>query len=502
MRGWFKIALWQRVLGALVVGVIFGAVLSNVFTHLNWSVTNESGEVLVAYTSEQLPTLIIDGDGEPLSVNDGPPWVDGNGANYPEATVYPLTGSKAAAYRIQQSIGWVGKSFIQLIKMLIVPLILTTLISGVVAMGDPKKLGSIGLKTFALYFGTTFFANIIGIIFGLVFRPGEGMAETFNPTNAVPPSTDAPSIAERLVAIIPENPVAALADGDVLAIIFFAVLLGVGILMAGRDGKLVGDFFTQAANVVLKVTHLVMEVAPFGVFALISFTVAMQGLEALAAIAVLIVAVYLGLLTHAVVVYGVFIRFVLGLPVMNFLRGMLDAIAVAYSTASSSATLPVTIANATENLGVKRSIAGSVLPLGATINMDGTALYLGILALFTAQAFGYDLTLANYFLIAFTAAIVSIGAAGIPSASLFLLAIVLNTFDVSPEHVAIIVGVILPVDRIMDMARTALNVTGDATVATAVAKWEGELDEDCYRHPADQPYEPKTTPDVADADRD
>ena len=440
MRAWFKIALWQRVLGALVIGVIFGALLSQVL----------GGDV----ASDWLATYV-----KP-----------------------------------------VGDLFINLIRMLIVPLILTTLVSGVVALGDPKKLGSIGLKTMALYFATTFFANIIGIIFGLTFRPGEGV--DLGGADAVPVSREAPTLVERLLGIVPDNPIAALADGDVLAIIFFAVLLGIGILMAGRDGKLVGDFFTQSANVILKVTHLVMEVAPFGVFALVSHTVASQGLEALAAIAVLIAAVYLGLLTHAVIVYGGFIRFVLGLPVMNFLRGMLDAIAVAYSTASSSATLPVTIANASENLGVKRSIAGSVLPLGATINMDGTALYLGILALFTAQAFGYDLTLANYFLIAFTAAIVSIGAAGIPSASLFLLAIVLDTFGVSAEQVAIIVGFILPVDRIMDMARTALNVTGDATVATAVAKWEGELDEDCYRHPADQPYEPKTTPDVANADRD
>ena len=440
MRGWFKIALWQRVLGALVIGVIFGGILSRIM------------------------------------------------------------GGEAAADWLETFIKPVGDLFINLIRMLIVPLILTTLVSGVVALGDPKKLGSIGLKTMALYFATTFFANIIGIIFGLLFKPGEGV--DLGGADAVPVSREAPTLVERLLGIVPDNPIAALADGDVLAIIFFAVLLGVGILMAGREGKLVGDLFTQAANVILKVTHHVMEVAPFGVFALVAHTVASQGFEALAAIAVLIAAVYVGLITHAVLVYGGFIRFVLGLPVMNFLRGMLDAIAVAYSTASSSATLPVTIANASENLGVKRSIAGSVLPLGATINMDGTALYLGILALFTAQAFGYDLTLANYFLIAFTASIVSIGAAGIPSASLFLLAIVLDTFGVSAEQVAIIVGFILPVDRIMDMARTALNVTGDATVATAVAKWEGELDEDCYRHPADQPYEPKTTPDVADADRD
>ncbi|MCR9129250.1 MAG: dicarboxylate/amino acid:cation symporter [Alphaproteobacteria bacterium] len=441
MKWWFGVALWKRVLGALVLGLIFGAVLAQ------------------------------------------------------------LMGGEAASSFIESYVKPVGDLFIRLIRMLIVPLILTTLVAGVVALGDPKKLGSIGLKTIALYFATTLFANMIGIIFGLVFRPGAGV--DLGGADAVPVSTEAPTLADRLLNIVPDNPVAALADGDVLAIIFFAVLLGIGILMAGRQGKLIGDFFTAASDVVLKVTHMVMEVAPFGVFALVSFTTASQGLDALLAIAVLIAAVYAGLLTHVVLVYGGLIRFVLNLPVMNFIRGMLDAIAVAYSTASSSATLPVTIANASENLGVKRSIAGSVLPLGATINMDGTALYLGILALFTAQAFGYDLTFMNYVLIAFTAAIVSIGAAGIPSASLFLLAIVLSTFNVPPEQVAIIVGFILPVDRIMDMARTATNVTGDAAVATAVAKWEGELDEDLYRHPADVPYEPKAEPpEVAGADRD
>jgi Na+/H+-dicarboxylate symporter len=172
------------------------------------------------------------------------------------------------------------------------------------------------------------------------------------------------------------------------------------------------------------------------------------------------------------------------LPLIRFFRGIFDAQAVAFSTSSSSATLPVTITNARRNLGVKKGVAASVLPLGATINMDGTALYLGILALFTAQAFGIDLTLANYVMIAVTAAVVSIGAAGIPSASLFLLATVLSTFGVSPEQIALVVGFILPVDRIMDMARTVVNVTGDAAVATSVAKWEGELDEDTFRDPA------------------
>lgn len=279
------------------------------------------------------------------------------------------------------------------------------------------------------------------------------------------------------------NPVAALAEGNVLSIIFFALLLGIGILMAGRSGEIVGNLFSATADVILKVTHIVMEVAPFGVFALIAYTAATYGVAAFGPIFVLIGAVYLGLLIHLVVVYGFIIRVVLRLPLKRFFQGIFDALAVAFSTSSSSATLPVTIANVTENLGVKRTVAGSVLPLGATINMDGTALYLGILALFTAQAFGYELTALHYIGIAVTAMVVSIGAAGIPSASLFLLAIVLNTFDVSPEHIALVVAFILPVDRVMDMARTAVNVTGDAAVAVTVAKWEGELDEEIFRAP-------------------
>lgn len=425
MKWWFGTALWKRVLAALVLGIGFGALMSQIM------------------------------------------------------------GAEAATDLIESWVRPVGDLFIRLIRMLIIPLILTTLVAGVYALGDPKRLGPIGGKTLLLYFATTFFANIIGIIFGLIFRPGAGA--DLGGADAVPVSGEAEGLGSRLLAIIPDNPVAALADGDVLAVIFFAVLLGVGILMAGKAGKPVGELFNAASDVVLKVTHMVMEVAPFGVFALVAYTTVSQGLEAFASIGLLILTVYLGLFTHAVLVYGGLIKFVLRLPLLNFLRGIVDAQAVAYSTASSSATLPVTITNVVDNLGVKRSVAGSVLPLGATINMDGTALYLGILALFTAQAFGYDLTLTHYFMIAFTAAVASIGAAGIPSAGLFLLAIVLSTFNVPPEQIAIIVGFILPVDRIMDMARTTLNVTGDAAVSVAVAKWEGELDEERFRAPADKP---------------
>ncbi|WP_417479165.1 dicarboxylate/amino acid:cation symporter [Maricaulis maris] len=428
MGWWFKIKLWQRVLAALVLGLVFGLLMASVM-----------------------------GQAEAAA------WLD--------SWVRP-----------------VGALFIRLIRMLIVPLILFTLVSGIMAMGDPKRLGSLGIKTLALYLGTTFFANVIGLVVGTVIRPGVG-ADLGQAEPA--PVPEGQSFWDAIFQVLgsfmeipPENVVAALADGDVLAIIFVAILIGAAILATKAEGEAFGNFFEAGSAVFLKVTHWVMEVAPFGVFALVSHTVTTQGLESLQAIALLIGAVYIGLFIHMVVTYGILIRVVLNLPLVRFFRGILDAQAVAYSTASSSATLPVTITNATDNLGIKKPVAGSVLPLGATINMDGTALYLGILALFTAQAFGYDLNLAHYVLIAVTAALVSIGAAGIPSASLFLLATVLTTFGVTPEHTAIIVGFILPVDRIMDMARTVVNVTGDAAVATAVAKWEGELDEERFRDPA------------------
>lgn len=423
MRWWFSIKLWQRVLGAMALGIVFGVVLASVM------------------------------------------------------------GREAAAVWIDDNVRWIGTLFIRLIRMMIVPLIFTTLVAGIIAMGKPSKLGTLGLMTFGLYLVTTFFANVIGLTFGTIFRPGDGV--DLSGASAEPVSFgEAPSLVDRLLSIVPENPIAALADGDVLAVIFFSLLIGVGIIATGKVGRPLGELFNASSEVVIKVTHWVMEMAPFGVFSLVAYTTVSEGTEALQAVILLIAAVYLGLFTHAVVTYGILIRVILNLPLVRFFRGMTDAIAVAYSTASSSATLPVTITAASDNLGVKKSVAGSVLPLGSTINMDGTALYLGILALFTAQAFGYDLTFANYVMIAFTAAIVSIGAAGIPSASLFLLATVLSTFGVSAEHTAIVVGFILPVDRIMDMARTAVNVTGDAAVATAVAKWEGELDEERFRDPA------------------
>ena len=380
-----------------------------------------------------------------------------------------------------------GDAFIRLIRMLIVPLILVTLVCGVVAMGDPKRLGSLGVKTLALYMGTTLFAVSLGLIFGTIFQPGIGIDfsavdESTRQMLADRVSQDTPSITERLLAIIPSNPFEAMVKGDIIAVIFFAIAVGIGILAAGEKANPVRDFFVSAEEVVMKITLFVMELAPIGVFALIAWVLSDMGLGILKAMGKLAIALYLACIIHIVVVYGgLIIRTILRLPMIRFFYGVLDAQGVAFSTASSSATLPVSIACAQDNLGVDESVAGSVLPLGATINMDGTAIYLGLIALFAAQALGIDLTLADYFLIAATATLTSIGAAGIPSASLFLAFTVLSVFGVTLDQYTLVIAFILPFDRLLDMMRTVTNVTGDIAVASTVAKWEGQLDEEVFK---------------------
>tara|TARA_B100001996_G_scaffold211557_1_gene162369 strand:- start:1225 stop:2529 length:1305 start_codon:yes stop_codon:yes gene_type:complete len=374
---------------------------------------------------------------------------------------------------------WIGDLFVRFIKMLVVPLIFTSLVAGVVSMGDPKRLGSIGIKTIALYLLTTLFAITIGLILGTLFSPGAGIDITgVDPYSAVQSSQ---SIGDRLFGIVPLNPIGSLADGDVLPIIFFSILLGIGIILGGSKTAKLGEVFSSAAEAILQIAHLVMQMAPFGVLALVAWVSGTMGLAALQNLFVLTIILYVGCMLHMILVYGGMIRFGARLPLKNFFKGILDAQAVAYSTSSSSATLPVTLQCVENNLGVKKTVASSVLPLGATINMDGTALYLGVVALFSAQIFGVQLELSDYLLIAMTATLTSIGTAGIPSASLFLLATVLSVIGISDAQTALIVGFVLPFDRILDMARTVVNITGDATVSIIVAKSEDDIDEDVFR---------------------
>ena len=385
-----------------------------------------------------------------------------------------------------------GDAFVNLIRMLIIPLIVTTLISGMVAMGDPKKLGTIGIRTIALYLLTTFFAVWLGLLVASIFQPGSGLGEIIAAGNdsvdtvagKLKSAGDAKrSLSQYLLDIIPKNPIKAMANGDVLPVIFFSILFGVGILLAGDKGKPVANFFDSASEVVMRVTMMIMELAPYGVFALMVWVMGVNGLGVLVNMGKLAAALYIACFLQIIFIYGgVIIKGILRLPFIRFIYGIADAIGVAYSTSSSSATLPVTISCAEKNLGVDKSVAGSVLPMGATINMDGTAIYLGIVALFAAQAFGLDLSVGTYLMVALTATMASIGAAGIPSASLFLAVGMLQSiFGIDETQAILIVAFIFPFDRLLDMMRTVTNVSGDVAVACTVAKWEGELDENVFR---------------------
>ncbi len=381
-----------------------------------------------------------------------------------------------------ESIRWIGDLFIRLIRMVVVPLVFVTLVSGIVSMGDPSKLGSLGAKTLALYLFTTFVAIVIGLFLATVLQVGVGV----DLSSAIPGEVqEAIPLSQRLMNIVPINPFAALADeGNILAIIFFALLIGVSLLTIGEKGKPLADLMQAGAETILKITHWVMEVAPFGVFALIASVAGTQGVEALLDVIRLALAVLIGCVAHVLILHCSIMKFALKLSPLNFFRGSRDAMLLAFSTSSSSATLPMSMSVAEENLGINPVVASTVLPLGATINMDGTALYVGIVTIFAAQAFGMDLTLTDYVIVAGATTIVSIGTAAVPGASIFLMSATMGAIGIAPEQIAIVIGFIIPFDRPLDMMRTVVNVTGDLSVSTAVANWEDEFDKEIFDRPS------------------
>ncbi|MEM7568424.1 MAG: dicarboxylate/amino acid:cation symporter [Pseudomonadota bacterium] len=369
----------------------------------------------------------------------------------------------------------IGDLFIRAIKMLIVPLIFVSLVTGVTAMSDMGRMGRIGLKTMGIYLFTTAIAVSVGLLFANIFAPGVGA-----PTGSLgdPQALEKTvSVKDLLTNIIPTNPIDALAQTNVLQIIFFALLTGLAINAVGEKAGPVRSFFISAADIIYKITDWVMQTAPYGVFGLIAWVVGTQGLDILAPLAQLILTLYAACIAHMGIVLTIFLVLIARLNVWRFLKGIRDAQLVAYSTSTSSGTLPVSMRCVESHLGVSRPVSSFVLPLGATMNMDGTAIYMGIAAIFVSQAFGVDLTFTNYATIVLTGTLASIGAAGVPSAGLILIPMVLSSVGLPIEAVALFAGV----DRILDMMRTATNVTGDCMVATVVAKSEGELDMDVFR---------------------
>jgi Na+/H+-dicarboxylate symporter len=376
-----------------------------------------------------------------------------------------------------EAIKWVGDLFIRLIRMIVVPLVFFSIVSGVAAMGDPRRLGSIGGKVLLLYLATTILAVILGMGLGHLFQPGAGV----DFSGVIPREIGtAPPVADQLLGIVPTNPAQALANGDVLAIIFFAILLGAAILAVGEKAAPVQRIFDGGVEMILFITRVVMEVAPFGVFALVAWVMGTQGFSVFAHVFLLAVALVVGCLIQILVVHGGLIRLVGRLRVVPFFRDISDAILVAFSTSSSAATLPVAMRVAEKNLGVSHTVASTALPIGTTVSMDGTALYIGLLTMFTVQAFGVELTPVQVLLAGLTTVLVAIGTAPVPSASLFMLSAVLTSVGVSAEQTALVVGFVLPFDRLLDMTRTVANSTSDLAVAVTVARMENELDIEAY----------------------
>ena len=367
----------------------------------------------------------------------------------------------------------VGQAFIAAIKMLVVPLIFVSLVGGISSIGDLGRMGRIGGRTFGWYLVTTAAAIPVGLGIAVWLQPGAGMG-------LVPPAAaeaaETPSLADSLVALVPENAFAAFSSGDNLQVIVFSLLFGIALAAVGERGAPVTRLVDALAAVIFKLTEMIIAVAPIGVFALIAVTTGRYGIDVLLPLGKLIAGVYAGCLIHALVTLGGLLAFVGGVSPLQFFRGVLEAQIVAFSTTTAAGTLPVTISCARHNLGVSEEVSGFVLPIGATINMDGTAIYQAVTAVFIAQAYGIDLTPLQYGTILVATVLASIGTAAIPAAGLMVLSIVVTSVGLPLEGIALVAGI----DRILDMARTTVNVTGDAAVSLLVAKGEGELDLDIF----------------------
>jgi Na+/H+-dicarboxylate symporter len=377
----------------------------------------------------------------------------------------------------------IGELFVRAIRMLIAPIVLVTIAAGITSLADPRQLGGLGARTIGLFAATTAVAVSVGMLVASIIRPGVGAPLGTATAHALGPAV---TPYDQLIGIVPLNIFDALAKGDMLALIMVAILFGVGTVLTGEAGKPFAALLQSASAVLLKVVGIVMEATPFGVFALIANAVAANGTAVFVHVGWLALAVVAGSLIQMLVVHSLILRFAARLPVLPFFRGITDALVIAFSTASSGATLPIAMRVSEDNLGIARPIFSTVLPLGASIGKDGTAMYVGLLSLFALQAFGVPMTPQIYATVLLTGALAAFGTAPVPSASLFMLAAVLSACGVAPEQTALVVGFVLPFDRLLDMTRTVPSASANLVVATAVARWEGALDEARYRSARDE----------------
>ncbi|MCY6485823.1 dicarboxylate/amino acid:cation symporter [Clostridium aestuarii] len=369
----------------------------------------------------------------------------------------------------------VGKVFLRAIKMIVVPLVLCSLIAGVASMGDIKKVGRIGGKIVAYYMMTTAFAISIALVISNIFKPGNtGMNNLESATKIT--TKEAPFIMDIFVKMVPVNPIKSMVEGNMLQIIFFAILFGLGITIIGKKAEPLLNVINQANEVLLKIIGLVMLTAPYGVFALISKVIMFQGIDVLEKLFQYVGVVIFVLIVQAVIVYGIALKILGKVNPIKFYKKFWPVMVVAFSTSSSNATIPVNLEACEEKLGIPERISSFTIPLGATINMDGTAVMQGVAAIFIANVYGMNLSLEQQLMVILTATLASIGTAGVPSAGVVMLTMVLQQVGLPIEGAALV----LSVDRIVDMFRTTANITGDAIGTLIVANSENELDLDVY----------------------
>lgn len=409
-RWWFDIPLWQRIVPALLVGVLVGLI-----------------------------------------------WPEG-------------------ALQVK----WIGDVFVRLTRMLIAPLVFLTISAGVVALGDPRRLGSLGARSIALFVGTAAVAATVGLALGLLLHPGEGVSLAGATPQVIKASK---TLSEQLMGIIPLNPIEAMVEGEMLAIIFFAMVFGAGVVAYGEAARPVAEVLTAASGVMLTLIRFVIETAPFGVFGLIAAAVGANGPGVFVNVSLLALGTLIGCVIQTLLVQPGLVRLLARLPAGAFLRGVLDAVLVAFSTSSSSASLPVEMSVAERNLGIAPAVRSTVLPVGVSIGRDGTAMYVALLSVFAIQALGIPVGALDLLLVVLVSTLLAVSAPPAPSAALFMMAAVLSVVGISDAQSALIIGFILPFDRLLDMMRTVPNVIGNLANATVIARWAGEIDADLFRAP-------------------
>ena len=389
------------------------------------------------------------------------------------ASVFNLKGGAVETLFFYGLFDVIGKIFIASLKLLVVPMVFVSLACGAASLGGQSRMGLMATKTIGLYLVTTAVAISIALTLAIVIQPGSGnefQTETvFTPT---PP----PPLTETLINIIPSNPVKAMAEGNMLQVIVFAILFGVAISRSGEFGEKIASSFKSLNEVIMEMVVILMQLAPYGVFCLLAKIFYTTGFDLIGQLLVYFITVVLALLVHGTVVYTSLFKVFTGLKPTVFLKHMRPIQMFGFATASSNATMPVTLEVVEEKMGVKNSVASFTVPLGATINMDGTAIMQGVATVFIAQAYQIDIGLVGYLTVILTATLASIGTAGVPGVGLVTLALVLQQVGLPVEGIALIIGV----DRLLDMMRTALNLTGDSVVACIIAKSENAIDIDTF----------------------